>query len=178
MRQVLGGNEPSDAARFRPMTTDDLDGVARLNASALPFSWSRRAFFEALHAGYECWVAELRRERIGHGVLATVADEAHLLIVCIDPALHGRGFGSALTRHLLQRAAALGASAVFLEARCSNRAAIALYAKLGFRCCGRRRDYYPTASGREDAVLMTLPLTTSSDTELRSKLKRIPTGCA
>lgn len=175
---MLGENEPPDAARFRPMTTDDLDGVASLNASVLPFSWSRGAFFEALHAGYECWVAELRRVRIGHGVLATAAGEAHLLIVCIDPALHGRGFGSALTRHLLQRAAALGASAVFLEVRRSNHAAIALYAKLGFRCCGRRRDYYATATGREDAVLMTLPLAALSRTESAAQLKRAPKGCA
>ena len=144
------------------MTTDDLDGVARLNARALPFSWSRPAFVEALRAGNECWIAELRGERIGHGVLVTAAGEAHLLIVCIDPALHGRGFGSALTRHLLQRAAAHGASAVYLEVRRSNHAAIALYAKLGFHCCGRRRGYYATATGREDAVLMTLPLNLES----------------
>lgn len=143
------------------MTRGDLDGTARLNARALPFSWSRRAFADALRAGDECWIAERRRQRIGHGVLAAAAGEAHLLIVCIDPTLHGRGFGSALTRHLLQRAAVRGASEVFLEVRRSNRAAIALYAKLGFRCYGRRRGYYATAAdGREDAVLMTLALST------------------
>ena len=41
---------------------------------------------------------------------------------------------------------------IYLEVRESNRAAIALYEKLGFRREGLRRDYYEEP--RENAVLM------------------------
>ena len=147
------------------MTVDDLDGVAALNARAFAQSWPRRSFAGALAAGDECWVVESNGKRIGHGVLSAAAAEAHLLIVCIDPALQGRGFGRALTRHLLRRAEARGAKVAFLEVRPSNHAAIALYAKLGFREIGRRHAYYatggPTSSGREDAIVMGLTLGTS-----------------
>ncbi|MEQ4517391.1 MAG: ribosomal-protein-alanine N-acetyltransferase, partial [Pantoea agglomerans] len=33
---------------------------------------------------------------------------------------------------------------------------IALYEQLGFNQVSRRPNYYPTASGREDAILMAL----------------------
>ena len=144
------------------MAADDLDGVAQLNARAFAQSWPRGSFAAALAAGDECWVMESNGKRIGHGVLSAAAAEAHLLIVCIDPALQGQGFGRALTRHLLRRAEARAAKVAFLEVRPSNHAAIVLYAKLGFREIGRRHAYYatggPTSSGREDAIVMGLTL--------------------
>ena len=147
------------------MTVDDLDGVAALNARAFAHSWPRASFASALAAGDECWVVESNGRRIGHGVLSAAAAEAHLLIVCIDPALQGRGFGRALTHHLLRRAEARAAKFALLEVRPSNHAAIALYANMGFREIGRRRAYYaasgPTGNGREDAIVMALTLDAS-----------------
>jgi ribosomal-protein-alanine N-acetyltransferase len=48
---------------------------------------------------------------------------------------------------------------MFLEVRASNASAIALYEKRGFAEVGLRRNYYPTAKGSEDAILMALDLT-------------------
>ena len=48
--------------------------------------------------------------------------------------------------------------AVELEVRSSNVAARALYESLGFSETGSRSNYYATSDGREDAILMTLPL--------------------
>jgi [ribosomal protein S18]-alanine N-acetyltransferase len=42
--------------------------------------------------------------------------------------------------------------------RPSNRAAQALYTRFGFRKIAVRRGYYPAHSGREDALVLTLPL--------------------
>ncbi|MNR57792.1 ribosomal-protein-alanine N-acetyltransferase [compost metagenome] len=47
---------------------------------------------------------------------------------------------------------------LWLEVRASNRAAIALYEDLGFNEVTVRRNYYPSANGREDAIVMALPL--------------------
>ena len=48
--------------------------------------------------------------------------------------------------------------AVELEVRSSNVAARTLYESLGFSETGSRPNYYATANGREDAILMTLAL--------------------
>jgi len=42
--------------------------------------------------------------------------------------------------------------------RPSNLGAQALYTRFGFRRIGVRRGYYPAPSGREDALVLTLPL--------------------
>jgi ribosomal-protein-alanine N-acetyltransferase len=56
--------------------------------------------------------------------------------------------------HLLETAAQKSVNVVFLEVRASNQSARALYESAGFNEMGLRRNYYPDASGREDAVLM------------------------
>ena len=43
---------------------------------------------------------------------------------------------------------------VFLEVRPSNKTAINLYGKNGFEIVGRRKNYYSTFNGREDALVM------------------------
>jgi len=50
-------------------------------------------------------------------------------------------------------AAAMGASAIFLEVSTGNRAALALYARAGFTPIGRRPGYY---SDRSDALVLRL----------------------
>jgi ribosomal-protein-alanine N-acetyltransferase len=47
---------------------------------------------------------------------------------------------------------------MFLEVRPSNAKALALYRRAGFQQVGRRRGYYPGENGREDALIMRLPL--------------------
>ncbi|MEN1508294.1 ribosomal-protein-alanine N-acetyltransferase, partial [Pseudomonas aeruginosa] len=47
---------------------------------------------------------------------------------------------------------------LWLEVRASNAAAIALYESLGFNEATIRRNYYPTTDGREDAIIMALPI--------------------
>jgi ribosomal-protein-alanine N-acetyltransferase len=48
------------------------------------------------------------------------------------------------------------ASTIFLEVRASNQRAIQLYQMAGFNEIGLRKNYYPTAQGKEHAVIMAL----------------------
>jgi ribosomal-protein-alanine N-acetyltransferase len=45
-----------------------------------------------------------------------------------------------------------------LEVRPSNEAALRLYQRYGFLRIGTRPGYYPAVGGREDAVVMRVPL--------------------
>jgi ribosomal-protein-alanine N-acetyltransferase len=59
---------------------------------------------------------------------------------------------------MLEHATELGIARCLLEVRASNLAAQGLYQSLGFMSDGRRKNYYPKGSGREDALLMSLTL--------------------
>ena len=90
---------------------------------------------------------------VGFGILSTVLDQAELHNIAIDPPVQGLGLGAAMLDHLLDNLADEVAS-IFLEVRLSNFRAIRLYQERGFVKVGERRDYYKTALGREDALLM------------------------
>ena len=140
------------------MTTADLDRVTANECRAYGFPWSRQVFVDCLDAGHECWVAIVGGVVVGHGVLSVGAGEAQLLNVCVVPDVQGAGHGRALATRLVERARAAGAGRVFLEVRISNRVAMTLYDAMGFQEAGRRRGYYPTERGREDALVMALDL--------------------
>jgi len=70
----------------------------------------------------------------------------------------GRGLGRALLEHLIDELEKRGVATLWLEVRASNAAAIALYESLGFNEATIRRNYYPTTDGREDAIIMALPI--------------------
>lgn len=78
--------------------------------------------------------------------------EAELMRLGVDPALRGRGLGSALVRAGLAVLESEGCATCLLEVREDNAPARALYGRLGFTEVGRRRAYYPDG---EDAILLT-----------------------
>ena len=91
-------------------------------------------------------------------VLMMVLDEAHILNISVCRSRQGCGLGRQLLQHLGEVARKAGGSQILLEVRPSNESALALYRKVGFEMIGRRKGYYPACNGREDALVMRLPL--------------------
>lgn len=147
----------SDAITFRPMTEADLDAVLKIEYAAFSHPWTRGIFLDGLKS-YEIWLMFEGNQQVGHGVVQVIIDEAHLLNITVKPESQGRGLGLRLLEHLMSRAYQLYARECFLELRDSNRAAYRLYERFGFNEIGRRRDYYPVAGGREDALVMACTL--------------------
>ncbi|WP_137820581.1 ribosomal protein S18-alanine N-acetyltransferase [Pseudomonas sp. 2FG] len=147
----------SDAVTFRPMTEADLDAVLQIECAAFSHPWTRGIFEDGLKS-YDCWLMFEGEQQVGHGVINVIIDEAHLLNITVAPQSQGRGFGLLLLERLMQRACELKAGECFLEVRASNQAAYRLYERYGFNEIGRRRDYYPAAGGREDALVMACTL--------------------
>ena len=69
-----------------------------------------------------------------------------------------RGLGLALLQAALRHMRAAGMRRCLLEVRRSNRAARGLYRGAGFDEDGTRKNYYPAAAGREDAILLSRTL--------------------
>ena len=145
------------------MRERDLEEVMAIEGAIYSHPWTRGNFADSLRAGYACRVLRLRGERvgedlIGYFVLMVAAGEAHLLNLSIAAARQRAGHGSGLLREAMALARNLGANSLFLEVRPTNRAAQALYTCFGFRKIAVRRGYYPAHAGREDALVLTLPL--------------------
>lgn len=147
----------NDAVSFRPMTAADLETVLKIEYAAFSHPWTRGVFSDALTA-YECWVMFEGCQQVGHGVINLILDEAHLLNITVKPQSQGRGLGLRLLEHLMARAWERGGKECFLEVRASNGPAYRLYERYGFNEIGRRRGYYPSADGREDALVMACTL--------------------
>jgi len=147
-----------DAPQLSPMREIDLDEVMAIERAIYSHPWTRGNFVDSLNAGYECRCLRLGAELLGYFVVMVAAQEAHLLNLSIDAGHQRRGLGSGLLRDAADLARRLGARNVFLEVRPSNRGAQALYTRFGFRKIGTRRGYYPAHAGREDAIVLTLPL--------------------
>jgi ribosomal-protein-alanine N-acetyltransferase len=146
--------------RFRLMTEADLDAVCRLEARAYTFPWSRAIIGGCTTVGYRIWLGTRPdcTDHVCQAFVSVAVDEAHILNISVDPDLQGQGLGGQLLRHCIEDVRRQGASQLFLEVRESNEAAIHLYTSHGLNEVGRRRGYYPTASGREDALVFGLQL--------------------
>ncbi len=150
MNAVVAGN----AAQIRPLLAADLDAVMAIEQRAYAYPWTRRIFSDCLRVGYCCWCYAAGAEIRGYGVMSVAAGESHLLNLTVSPAAQRQGVGTRLLKHFMQLACRHNADIVLLEVRPSNKPALALYEKLGFNEIGVRRDYYPAAQGREDALLL------------------------
>ncbi len=149
---------PGALPTVRPMTEHDLRAVVALDRSSHLTPWSEGNFRDALLAGNLCLVAEQSGNLAGCAVLQMAAGEAELLTMAVLAEARRKGLGRLLLRELVARASTYGATAIWLEVRVSNAAAIGLYRDAGFVEAGRRKAYYRTADGREDAIMMRLAL--------------------
>lgn len=83
----------------------------------------------------------------GFAMVRSVADEAELLLLAVDPAHRRRGIATALLRAVIAEAQAGGIADLHLEVRAGN-AAVDLYTAQGFAKVGERRGYYRGKTGQ------------------------------
>jgi ribosomal-protein-alanine N-acetyltransferase len=141
------------------MTVRDLDAVMTAEAGAYSHPWTRGNFIDSLASDYLAEV--VAGDDVGlvaYFVAMRGVDELHLLNITVAAPWQGQGHGSALLRAVQGHAAALGLASLWLEVRQSNVRARALYRRRGFAEVGLRKGYYPGAGQREDAVVMSLPV--------------------
>ena len=143
---------------LRDMRDSDLAEVTRIEEATQVTPWSRAVFADCIKAGYECQVIARDNQVAGFQIFSRVLDEAHLLNIAVAPAFQRQGLARESLCVAFERLRRLDTGFVYLEVRASNHGARVLYERLGFGVTGQRKEYYRKPGGREDAVLMTLPL--------------------
>lgn len=128
--------------------------LAALHGEGFEESWSAEAFADLLNMPGAFGVIAESDEPVGFALFRAAGGEAEIITVAVTPSARGQGIGERLVGSGLERAAALGAQRMFLEAAADNTAALHLYSKLLFKEEGRRKAYYARPDGRMDAVVM------------------------
>ena len=91
---------------------------------------------------------------LGFSLFRTVAGEAELLLLAVDPGHQRRGIGRLLLEQFVEQAAAAGTARVHLEVRDGN-PAVRMYRMAGFEPAGRRLKYYRGSDGFQyDAITL------------------------
>ncbi|WP_202301385.1 ribosomal protein S18-alanine N-acetyltransferase [Dryocola clanedunensis] len=140
------------------LTPDDLPAAYVIEQRSHAFPWSEKTFASNQGERYFNLRLDVDGNMAAFAVTQVVLDEATLFNIAVDPAWQRRGLGRQLLEHLIRELEAKDVFTLWLEVRASNAAAIALYESLGFNEATIRRNYYPTKEGREDAIIMALPL--------------------
>jgi ribosomal-protein-alanine N-acetyltransferase len=148
-----------DEPIVRPLLSADLNQVMRIEIDVYPFPWTRGNFEDALRAGYTAWATmHGPGSMIAYAVAMLAVDEAHLLNLSVARPFQRQGYGWRMLEWIAQCTRDYGARSLLLEVRPSNEPALRLYQRYGFERIGVRPGYYPAVGGREDAVVMRVPL--------------------
>ena len=143
---------------IRSATLADAPAMLAIEQAATSHPWTLKLFESCFGERYFNFVLEQQNQICGFYIGEYIAGEASLFDICIAPSAQGKGFGRLLLEHFITEADNREAFECWLEVRESNVKAIKLYQSTGFHQTGKRPNYYPTATGHEDAILMGLPL--------------------
>ena len=130
------------------------DDAYALHAASHVNPWQKASFVDCLTPPYFALALEDNLKLIGYALVLMVLDEATLMDIAIIPERRGAGAGHLLLEKAISECRRRGAQTLWLEVRVSNNAAIALYERHSFEVIERRKGYYPSPSGREDALIM------------------------
>ncbi|WP_241607240.1 ribosomal protein S18-alanine N-acetyltransferase [Rosenbergiella australiborealis] len=136
----------------------DLAQAYRLETQCHSHPWSPETFQTNQGERFINLKANINGELAGFAICQVVLDEASLFNIAVSPEFQRRGVArqlmTTLSEHLIERDVMM----LWLEVRASNLPAIRLYESLDFNEVSRRHRYYPTETGREDALIMALTL--------------------
>ena len=138
---------------FRKMTANDADAVAEIELKTFSMPWKREDFFRELNKNFaEYIVGEIDEKIVAYAGAWISFNEAEVMNVAVDENFRGLGIGKKLFAELIKICKIRGATAITLEVRPSNTAAIKIYENFGLKSVGRRKNYYDNPT--EDALIM------------------------
>ncbi len=151
----MGKTSTSAWLNIRALTPADLVAVGKIEEQSFFDVWSQSMWLEELNNSLTTYIVLQEGNKVlGYAGFWLVAGEAQITRVAVKTEERERGLGTRLTVALINKAWKLGATAITLEVRESNRAAQKIYLTCGFASEGIRPNYYE--DNHENAVIMWL----------------------
>ena len=137
---------------FRKMTKFDVETVAAIEFKSFSLPWKLEDFwYETIREDSISIVGEIDGKIVAYACAWISFDEADVANIAVDENFRRRGIGTKLFAEIIRLVKLRGITALTLEVRVSNTAAITLYENFGLRSVGRRKGYYEDG---EDALIM------------------------
>ena len=144
--------------RLDVITPQDLDRILTIDRLAFEHPWNRNLFLEELSCdnafsyAVRCAQTDQSPAIIAYAFWRMMVTELHILRIAVAPDFRCRGVATWLLQQGFKFVKQQKFDSAYIEVRPSNKAAIALYRKLGFSIIGTRPNYYPESG--EDALVM------------------------
>ena len=141
---------------IRELTLGDLGSIERVERRSYPTPWSRSMFAGELAKPSSFCVGAFdgddRDTLAAYLIVSRYVDAWHIMNLAVDEPYRRQGIAKRLMEELFATTADDSMRGYTLEVRISNKRAIELYERAGFRITGVRRGYY--TDNREDAYVM------------------------
>lgn len=131
----------------------DITAIAELEKECFSAPWSEKTLTEAMNNGTVFFVAKNGGKTVGYVGISCILDEGYITNVAVTENMRKKGIGTALLNRVFSHCRDNGLSFVSLEVRESNKNAISLYEKTGFKPEGKRKNFYDNP--KEDALILT-----------------------
>jgi ribosomal protein S18 acetylase RimI-like enzyme len=155
---------PASGITLRPYQPSDFDALVAIDQACFPktIAYGRREMKSYLLAeGSSCIVAQISDGIAGFILTERSLQFAHIITLDVLQPYRRQSVGSLLLRAAEQEAGERGAAIMYLETATTNKAAIALWKKHGYREFGTIENYY----GRGQHAF-----------EMEKALRRLPEG--
>ena len=140
--------------QFIPLNPSHVEQVWAIEQQAHSHPWKASMIEDVNSRGACHYVLMVGDKVVGYFYAQNIVGEVTLLNIAVAPSEQGKGYGKALIEFFLTMCEQAKAESAWLEVRESNHSAFGLYEWVGFNEVDRRRNYYPTAKGKEDAIIM------------------------
>ena len=139
--------------KFRRLQPTDAEQMAEIEKQCFAMPWSREDFWaEALNDNATYIIGLMDNKIVAYAGAWISFEEAQITNVAVHPDFRRQGIGTKLFKRLIEEVKTKGVTAITLEVRPSNNAALHLYEKFGLKSVGRRKHYY--IDNDEDALIM------------------------
>lgn len=136
---------------------ENFGSVLDLDQTQFPRPWSQQGWLDLNWDHHILLGLKLENRLVGMALFGLVpGDEtAHLLKICVESGLRGKGVSTAFWEDCQESLRLQGVAAAYLEVESTNQRAIGFYQKLGFETLRTIKGYY---SDGTDAMTMQMTI--------------------
>ena len=141
--------------KIKPMEKTDIESVIKIAEMAYgEHHWSKDSFMSELsnELAHYFSVFDENNNLIAYCGCWQILEEVHITSIAVEPNSRKKHVGEALLTTMIDECYKNMVKYITLEVRVSNKAAIGLYEKYGFKSLGTRKGYYQ--DNNEDALIM------------------------